>query len=99
MKITDTLEQRINEIITANKELKRDDFNYTINLNRLNTFELCFKLDNEASHLLKSAIKELNLSYTQLERIEKICIGIMALDKVTLCKAEHIAEAIQYVTN
>ena len=99
MKITDTNELRIKKIIEANPKLKRSDFSYEININKLNQFKFEFELTQEAKNLLISAIRELKLSCKQLERIEKIVTGIINLEESDICEAMHIAEAIQYVYN
>lgn len=97
MKNTDPILMRIKDIKRANP-LCDDDFSYSPSPRALYEYiKFDYELDNYASKLLASAVKELNLTITQIEKIERICLGIMKLDKSKIAKAEHIAEAIQYV--
>ena len=97
MKIKDSIELRIADIMKANPDLQRREFDYKINVNNIDKFEFCFPFDTEAKNLLKQAIKALEFSLQDLDRIEKITMGIMGLDKKKTCEAFHIAEAIQYI--
>ena len=97
MKITDTLEKRIQDLLGFNPDLKRSDFDYKININKIHQFEFCFEMTQDAKDLLKKAVQVLEFSVNDLERIEKIALAVIKADKLEICKAIHIAEAIQYV--
>lgn len=97
MKNNDPILQRISEIIKFNPECSKD-FCYSPNGNYFSKFiEFDYPVDDEGMKILKSAVNQLQLTIKQLERIERICKGIMLLDKSETAKPEHIVEAIQYV--
>lgn len=91
-----------NPLLERQKELQKtglcnfSDFTPLKNY-KFQDFTFKFNMSNEAKKLLERAYNHFNLKLNQLERIEKITLAILKLEKCNIAEVYHIAEAIQYI--
>jgi len=96
LKQTTSIIARQNELIKTGL-CKKLDFNYQSKI-KVEGFTFDFLMSREGQDLLKMAIRELDLTDNQLERLERIVKAMLLMENVKQAEACHIAEAVQYVT-
>jgi len=97
MEVKNCIEERIKHLQSTGL-CKFTDFDPETK-NRFENYTFNFAMSDAAKQLLRLARKELQLLDSQLERIERITMAIMKLEKRIVAETQDIAEAIQYVCN
>lgn len=91
------IEGRIRELVATGKCVPADFATYG-SPTRFDDYVFDYRLTPDAIGILRAVCRQFPITPYGMEKIDRITKAVMALDNATDCEAQHIAEAIGYIS-